>query len=110
MLREGNHTLLLRCIREFTTRENGGIPFTVSEGTVWYRKGVDYAPGGYEIVVMEQVVGGELNGVTAMMRTRYATECFDPVPLKECPLLVNGRVLVVEDTDATSGQIGETNG
>jgi len=92
--------LLLRCVREFTTRENDGIPFIVMEQTIWYRRGVDYAPGGYEIVIMEQVVNGEFNGVTTRVRTKAANDFFEPVPLKECPLFVGGKVYQFEDTDA----------
>lgn len=79
----GGH-LLLRCVREFTTRESG-VPFTVMEGTVWFKVGFDIVPGGYEVTLLEKVNGGALTGVVAKVRDERVTDCFETVPLRECP-------------------------
>lgn len=76
--------LLLKCTKEFTTRESG-IPFTVMAGTVWFKRSFDIAPGGYELTVLEQVNGGAFTGVCAKVRDERVTECFESVPLRECP-------------------------
>lgn len=82
--------MLLKCIREFTTRENGGIPFTLMEGTVWYKSSFDYAPGGYELIVLEQVERGEFTGIVTKVRLERINDrkLMEPVPLMECPIPV----------------------
>lgn len=76
--------LLLKCVREFTTRESG-VPFTIMEGTVWFKKSFDIAPGGYEVTVLEKVNGGAWTGIKAKVRDERITECFVTVPLRETP-------------------------
>lgn len=80
--------MLLKCVREFTTREDG-FPFTLMEGTVWYKSTFDYAPGGYEIAVLEKVTGGAFTGVMARVRIEKIGEYFESIPLVECPEPVN---------------------
>ena len=79
--------MLLKCVREFTTRESG-FPFTLTEGTVWYKATFEYAPGGYEIVVLEKVASGKFTGVVARVRYERISECFESIPFMECPELV----------------------
>ena len=76
--------LLLKCVREFTTRESG-VPFTIMEGTVWFKKSFDIAPGGYELTVLEKVDGALFTGICAKVRDERVMECFESVPLMECP-------------------------
>lgn len=81
--------MLLRCVREFTTRESG-VPFTIMKNTVWYKASYDYAPGGYEIVLLEMVNGGAFTGIIARVRAEKVNgEYFESVPLRECPEPVN---------------------
>lgn len=76
--------MLLRCVREFTTRETG-VPFTIMEGTVWYKASFDVQRGGYEDVVLEQMDGAMFTGIIAKVRLERVNEYFEPVPLHECP-------------------------
>ena len=76
--------LLLRCVREFTTKESG-FPFTIMEGTVWYKYTFEYTPGGYETVVLEKVTNGSFTGVVARVRYERISECFESIPFMECP-------------------------
>ena len=76
--------MLLKCIRKFTTRESG-FPFTLAEGTVWYKATYEYALGGYEIAVLEKVAGGAFTGVMARVRAERIGECFESIPFMECP-------------------------
>lgn len=89
----GGH-VLLRCVREFTTRE-GGVPFTVREGTVWYKASFEYALGGYEIALLEMVNGGAYTGIIARVRAeRVNSDYFAIVPFMECPEPVNEPAVV----------------
>jgi len=76
--------LLLKCVREFTTRESG-VPFTVMEDTTWFKKAFDIAPGGYELTVLEKVDGALFTGICVKVRDERIRDCFENVPLRECP-------------------------
>ena len=70
--------MLLRCTRTFETRETG-VPYTVSEGTVWQRSSHKVAMGGYEIAVMDKVESGRYTD-TAQIRVERLVDHFELVP------------------------------
>ena len=77
--------MILRCRADFETREPSGVPFTIREGTVWQRTRYEYAMGGYELAVLEEIRDGAYTGNQCTVRAeRLLDDTFDDVPPTQC--------------------------